>query len=162
MRTTVQDKGPTKLLALPSLAGLALLLIAGFAISAGPASAETIEFQAMLDQDQAVPAPTPVPEAGGRAYVTLETDSSEIAWEIEYYALSGDLVAIHFHGPAGPGETGDIAVAIDNTSEMAGKLTGSAQVTAEQAQQLMDGLWYVNIHTATNPAGEIRGQLIKQ
>jgi hypothetical protein len=162
MRTTYQDRTPTKIFPLPSLAGLALLLLAGLAISAGPARAETVEFQATLDQDQAVPAPTAVPDAGGRAYVTLETDSNEIAWEIEYYSLSGDIVAIHFHGPAKPGETGDIAVAIDNTSEMAGKLTGSAQITAEQAQQLMDGLWYVNIHTALNPAGEIRGQLVKQ
>lgn len=143
------------------LPGLALLF-AGLMVLAAPAWAETVEFQATLDQDQAVPAPTPVPEAGGRAYVTLQTDSNEIAWDIEYYSLSGEIVAIHFHGPAKPGETGDIAVAIDNTSETVGKLTGSAQISAEQAQQLMDGLWYINIHTGLNPAGEIRGQLIKQ
>lgn len=141
--------------------GFVLLIVSLVALGA-PAWAETIEFQAMLDQDQAVPAPSPVPEAGGRAYVTLNTETNEIAWDINYYSLSGDIVAIHFHGPAKPGETGDIAVAIDNTSEMTGKLTGSAKISAEQAQKLMDGLWYINIHTKLNPAGEIRGQLIRQ
>lgn len=161
MRMTYPGGYCGKRVRVSGLASLVSLLV-GLALLAAPAKAETVTFQAMLDQDQAVPAPSAVPDAGGRAYVTLETDSIEIAWEIEYYALSGEIVAIHFHGPAGAGKTGDVAVAIDNTSEMVGKLTGSAQITAEQAQQLVDGLWYVNIHTDLNPAGEIRGQLIKQ
>ena len=70
----------------PGLAGLAMLL-AGLVLLAAPARAETVKFEAMLDQDQAVPAPTAVAEAGGRAYVTLETDSNQIAWVIEYYSL---------------------------------------------------------------------------
>jgi len=146
---------------LPSPASLVLLLV-GFVLLASSANAETVTFEAMLDQDQAVPAPTAVPEAGGRAYVTLDTDSNEIAWDIDYYSLSGEITAIHFHGPAGAGDTADVQVAIDNTSETVGKLTGSAQISAEQAQQLMDGLWYVNIHTEANGPGEVRGQLIKQ
>ena len=109
-----------------------------------------------------MPTPTAVAEAGGRAYLTLETDGNEIAWVIEYYSLSGAIVAIHIHGPAGNGETGDVAIAIDNTSETVGELTGSAKMSAEQVQQLMDGLWYVNVHTELNGPGEIRGQLIKQ
>ena len=141
--------------------GLALLL-AGLVLLAAPARAETVKFEAMLDQDQAVPAPTAVAEAGGRAYVTLETDSNEIAWVIEYYSLSGAITAIHFHGPAGHGEAGDVAVVIDTTSETVGELTGTAQVSAEQVQHMMDGLWYVNIHTELNGPGEIRGQLIRQ
>jgi len=31
----------------------------------------------------------------------------------------------------------------------------------QQAQQLMAGEWYVNVHTEANKAGEIRGQLTK-
>ena len=140
----------------------ALALLVGLALLAAPAKAETVKFEAMLNQDQAVPAPTAVAEAGGRAYVTLETDSNQIAWVIEYYSLSGEIVAIHIHGPAGHGESGDVSVVIDNTSETVGELTGSAQIGAEQVQQLMDGLWYVNVHTELNGPGEIRGQLIQQ
>ena len=155
------NQGRDRSTRVPGLAGLVLLL-AGLVLLAAPARAETVKFEAMLDQDQAVPAPTAVAEAGGRAYVTLETDSNEIAWVIEYYSLSGEITAMHFHGPAGHGEAGDVAVIIDNTSETVGELTGTAQITAEQVQHMMDGLWYVNIHTELNGAGEIRGQLIKQ
>ncbi len=143
-------------------ASLLALPFVGLFLLAAPARAEVVMFEAMMDQDQAVPAPTAVAEAGGRAYVTLETDSNEIAWVIEYYSLSGAITAIHIHGPAGHGEAGDIAVNIDNTSETVGKLTGTAQISAEQAQHLMDGLWYLNVHTELNGPGEIRGQLIKQ
>ena len=159
MRNVIQGRDRTA--RVPGLAGLALLL-AGLVLLATPARAETVKFEAMLDQDQAVPAPTAVAEAGGRAYVTLETDSNQIAWVIEYYSLSGAITAIHFHGPAGHGEAGDVAVVIDNTSETVGKMTGTAGISAEQAEHLMAGMWYVNIHTELNGAGEIRGQLIKQ
>jgi hypothetical protein len=30
-----------------------------------------------------------------------------------------------------------------------------------QAADLLGGKWYVNIHTANNPGGEVRGQMLK-
>jgi len=155
------NQGRDRSARVPGLAYLALLL-AGLVLLAAPARADTVKFQAMLDQDQAVPAPSSVPDAGGRAYVTLDTNTNQIAWVIEYYALSGEITAIHFHGPAGHGEAGDVAVVIDNTAETVGKLTGTADISAEQAGHLMAGMWYVNIHTELNAPGEIRGQLIEQ
>jgi hypothetical protein len=38
----------------------------------------------------------------------------------------------------------------------------SAPLDAGQETALMNGLYYVNLHTAAFPGGEIRGQLIKQ
>jgi hypothetical protein len=38
-------------------------------------------------------------------------------------------------------------------------LVGEAVITAEQAAQLADGQWYVNLHTDAYPDGEIRGQV---
>lgn len=38
-------------------------------------------------------------------------------------------------------------------------LIGEAVITAEQAAQLADGQWYVNLHTDAYPDGEIRGQV---
>jgi len=41
-------------------------------------------------------------------------------------------------------------------------LEGSATLTDVQAADLMAGKWYVNIHTAANKGGEIRGQVVKK
>ena len=38
---------------------------------------------------------------------------------------------------------------------------GSATLTDAQAADLTSGKYYVNIHTAANPGGEIRGQVMK-
>ena len=38
---------------------------------------------------------------------------------------------------------------------------GSATLNDAQAKALVDGDLYVNVHTATNKGGEIRGQLTK-
>ena len=38
---------------------------------------------------------------------------------------------------------------------------GSATLTDAQAADLAAGRYYINIHTAANPGGEIRGQVTK-
>ena len=40
-------------------------------------------------------------------------------------------------------------------------IDGTATITPDQAKDLLDGKWYFNLHTAANPGGEIRGQVIK-
>ena len=38
-------------------------------------------------------------------------------------------------------------------------IEGETRISPEQSGQLASGQWYVNVHTAANPGGEIRGQL---
>jgi hypothetical protein len=62
---------------------------------------------------------------------------------------------IHFHGPAPRGGT----AAVQLTIPIQGLSSGSTELTLEQASQLQQGLWYLNIHSEYCPQGEIRAQL---
>lgn len=144
---------------------------AALGLAATVCSAQILEFNFDIDVAQEVPAPT-IPsgfDPSGTGFVTLDVASNELTWEITYQGLTGDLVSpgAHFHGPADFGETagvevfiagGDSGVSLPQPSS--GILTGSTILTADQARDLRDGLWYVNIHTALNQPGEIRGQVI--
>jgi hypothetical protein len=127
-----------------------------FAALSTIASAEQVKFMADLKAGDEVP---PTSSSGtGMADVTYDTDSKKLTWKVEFSGLTGDATAAHFHGPAAPGENADVAVPIPGT---ASPLEGSADLTDAQAADLMAGKWYVNVHTAANPKGEIRGQVMK-
>jgi hypothetical protein len=138
-----------------------LPLAAGLAISAAifassPALAEIMKMSATLESAQEVP---PNDSAGkGTAEVTFDTESKKLDWTIEYSGLTGDATGAHFHGPAPKGENADVAVPIEDTKSGA---TGTATLTDAQAADLTAGRYYVNIHTAAHPDGEIRGQVEK-
>lgn len=95
----------------------------------------------------------------GTVTATLDTDTNELKYQVAYSGLSGPVVAAHFHGPAGEGVNAKPQVPVKGPYERT--INGSATITAEQAKDLVDGKWYFNLHTAANPGGEIRGQLVK-
>lgn len=76
-----------------------------------------------------------------------------------YSGLSGPATLAHIHGPADVNTAAGVLCALTVPSAAAGTITGTCTLTAEQIQNIRDGLTYVNIHTAANPTGEIRGQL---
>ena len=85
---------------------------------------------------------------------------------MSYTGLSGDLAAAHIHcGPAGVA-AGVMLPFAHGPSPFSGTLTqadfvacGSVTTFAGALQAIRDGNAYVNLHTAANPGGEIRGQL---
>jgi hypothetical protein len=91
--------------------------------------------------------------------VTYDTTSKQVTWRINYSGLSGPPTAAHFHGPAQPGTNAGVAVPIPNPATS--PVQGSATLTDAQAADLLAGRYYINIHTAATPAGEIRGQVTK-
>lgn len=121
---------------------------------------DILAFRAVLTQDQTVPVAAPVVSVGGLGVVLLNTGTNEISWLIDFNGLSGNLSSIHFHGPANPGAAAGILVDIGAVSGLEGPLTGTTVLTDDQVQSLLAGQWYFNLHTALNPSGEIRGQLI--
>ena len=132
----------------------ALAVGAAFAF-AGPAFAD--KMKVTLDSKSEVP---PNTSAGtGSADVDYDAASKKLSWKLTYSGLTGPATAAHFHGPAAPGANAGVKVAIPNAT--ATPVEGSATLTDEQAADLMAGKLYINVHTAANPGGEIRGQVTK-
>lgn len=96
----------------------------------------------------------------GSASGMLDTDLGELTWDLQWSGLTGPATAAHFHEGA-PGVSGPVEVPIFMTEMGAdGEHTGSATIDDTQISELLAGDWYVNVHTAANPPGEIRGQVI--
>ena len=92
------------------------------------------------------------------ADATYDTVSKKLTWTVTFSGLTGNATMAQFHGPAEAGKNAGVAVPIPGT---ASPMTGSATLTDAQAADLMAGGWYINVHTADNKGGEIRGQLVK-
>jgi len=131
-----------------------LALGAAFAF-AGPAFAD--KMKVTLDGKSQVPPNT----AAGTGTADLDYDpaSKKLSWKITYSGLSGPATAAHFHGPAAAGANAGVKVPIANPGTS--PIEGSATLNDEQAADLMAGKYYINIHTAANAGGEIRGQVMK-
>lgn len=122
------------------------------------AHAATINLKADLKASSEVPAK----DSSGIGILTgtLDTDTNEFKYHVEFSGLTGPVVAAHFHGPAAEGANAKPQLLI-KTSPIANPLEGKATLTPEQAKDLADGKWYFNLHTSANPGGEIRGQVVK-
>jgi hypothetical protein len=113
-------------------------------------------FHASLSGAQEVP---PVAGSGtASADFKLDAASKTLTWTVTYSGLSGDAVAAHIHGPAAMGANAGVEVNLA-PGGMASPLTGSAVLTDAQITDLSTGNTYINIHTANNKGGEIRGQI---
>jgi CHRD domain len=122
---------------------------------AGPAFAD--KMKATLDGKSEVPPNTSA--ATGTADIDYDPASKKLSWKVTYTGLSGPATAAHFHGPAAAGANAGVKVPIANAGTS--PVEGSATLNDEQAADLTSGKYYVNIHTAANPGGEIRGQVSK-
>ncbi len=139
---------------------------------------ETVSFAAVATGDQEVP---PISTTGaGNITASFNPATLELDFEIAY-TLGGDptndAFLMHFHGPAPAGQNAPIIVNLntflpaspnnpdngggaDGNANTASGITGSVTLTPEQADFLLNGLVYLNIHSDTFTAGELRAQLI--
>ena len=125
-------------------------------LATGAARAEVLHFTAKLDGASE----TPPNDSGGvgSAWVNLDTASKTLDWKVEYSGLTGPATMAHFHGPAPVGKAAGVAVPLKG--DLTSPAKGSASLTDAQIADLESGLWYVNVHTAAHPGGEIRGQVM--
>ena len=136
--------------------GLMGLMLAACLAVPGPALAEMISFTAQLKGSSEVP---PNDSNGaGAVTATYDTATKKFGWKGDYSGLSGAATMAHFHGPADPSKNAAVIVPITPSTS---PFEGSATLTDAQAAELTAGQWYVNVHTAAHPGGEIRGQVVK-
>jgi len=107
--------------------------------------------------------PNPVDTtATGSGSFALE--GNVLRFDIRYSGLSSNSTAAHIHGPASA--AGFTGVMIDLApfhsgpfGGTAGTFSGSVVLTPTQKTAVLAGLTYVNVHSAANGGGEIRGQI---
>ena len=101
--------------------------------------------------------PAVASSASGSLDGALNPHSGVLTWTLTYADLSGPVTGAHFHGPATAGQ--NAAVVIPFNGNLVSPIRGSATLNEAQQADVKAGRWYVNVHTAAHPGGEIRGQL---
>jgi CHRD domain-containing protein len=140
------------LLLVIAAAGTVALFAAGLGLGAGGGGA--VKLTAKLDARHETPAPKSAARAAGLYTATLTGRS--LAWRLTFSHLTGKAVAAHIH-LGKPGVAGPVAVPLCGPCSSGAH--GTLTVTPKVRAALLAGTTYVNVHTAKNAAGEIRGQL---
>ena len=146
------------LIALGSIASALFLTACGSAPMAVPppvANSNSTALTANLSAAKEVPPNTST--GTGVLQASFDKTTSVLTWTVNYSGLTGPVRSAHFHGPS----TASInaGVALGMSGNLDSPIKGSATLTPAQAADVLAGKWYVNLHTAINLGGEIRGQV---
>lgn len=140
------------------LAVLAVVPLAALALAAIASGGDTYSFKAKLNVKSEVPPATAPAKATGNFKATVKESYSgaTLKWTLTFRNLSGPAAAAHIH-MAKPGTAGDVIVPLCGPCKTGAH--GTVKVTKAVIAALEKGEAYVNVHTAKNAAGEIRGQI---
>lgn len=119
--------------------------------------------------------------ATGTFTAQINEESGTMSYAVTWSGLSGSITGAHIHGPSDASGTAGVLVNFQAlpagstngaiTTGAAGSASGNldldgaitATVSGAQLREMLDnGQLYVNIHTAANTGGEIRGQITRQ
>ena len=132
------------------VAALAVTAFAGAARHASP-----IMIAAKLTAKEEVPAQV-VKNTKATGSFTGDITGHKLTWTLKFSGLTGPATAAHIH-LGGMGKSGNVVVPLCGPCKS--PLKGKATLTTALLSDLKKHLLYVNVHTAKNPNGEIRGQL---
>jgi CHRD domain len=135
------------------------LTFAGLTLAAPQAT--SYKLTSTLKASAEVPKPTGVKVGAtgtftGTAVQARANGRATLTWKLTFARLTGPAAAAHIH-IGKPGKAGNVMVALCGPCK-SGK-RGTANLTSAQLKTIRAGSTYVNVHTATNAAGEIRGQV---
>ena len=137
-----------------SLAAIGALAFSAAAM--GAAHAETMKVSASLSSSAEVTAPKS--EGSGTLTGTYDPSTMMLKFKVDYKGLSGPATMAHFHAAAPTGKNAPVEIPIKRS--VTSPIEGDMKITPADAKNLTDGMTYFNIHTAANPGGEIRGQIM--
>lgn len=135
--------------------GAALALLAVLSL---PAGAQTMGLR--LRGSQVVPPVTTAGSGSGTAVVNV--GSGQVTISGSFANLGSSLTLAALHGPAAIGAGGSHVANLSFTGTTTGTFSGQVSLNASQVQGLLDGLYYVDLHTSGHSGGEIRGQILVQ
>ncbi|CAN5377628.1 hypothetical protein BH23VER1_BH23VER1_14020 [soil metagenome] len=121
------------------------------------------QFEFGLSAEQEVPVPDTTggtPE--GRAEVAVDTVSGRTRINGTYDGMTSAVNAAHLHGFAEPGVAVGVLFGLATSGGTSGTFSGASTLEADAVENLLAGLTYINVHTANNPPGEIRGQVVTE
>jgi hypothetical protein len=127
-----------------------------FASSCKKSSSSEVTFKATLNGASETPPNSSA--ATGTATLTYDTNTKIFKITVTFTGLSA--TASHIH-KAPVGVPGNVVFGFPTPIKSPINYTSPA-LTFSQDSTLNANLYYVNVHSETFPAGEIRGQLIKQ
>lgn len=114
-------------------------------------------FFAYLNGAQEVPGPVTT-TGTGYARVFLNETAGTISFTVVFNNFQGNQTASHIH-TGGLGIAGPVTINLGAVGGTSGTISGNAAITPAQINLMRTHQFYVNVHSSTFPAGEIRGQL---
>jgi CHRD domain-containing protein len=119
------------------------------------AGARMTVWTAALSSGQEVPKQV-VKDTAAHGLFKGTLSGNHLKWKLTFAKLTGPATAAHIHMGA-KGKSGNVVVPL--CGPCTSGMTGTAMITPAEMTAFKKHLLYVNVHTAKNPNGEIRGQL---
>jgi hypothetical protein len=138
------------------VAVLGVLAVALTAVALAGGATKKSVISATLNAGQEIPKQVVKMQTAHGSFTGTLTGTT-LKWKLTFAKLSGGATAAHIHMGA-MGKAGNVVVPL--CGPCTSGQTGTSTISAALLKTIKKHGAYVNVHTAKNPAGEIRGQLV--